>query len=65
VGFLDTTSYVERVFGIKVNDRVGHYFQTKKGVRQGDPLLPTIFNIIVDVLPMLIARAKDNNIFKV
>jgi len=32
--------------GIKVNDNVGHFFQTKKGVRQGDPLSPILFNIL-------------------
>jgi hypothetical protein len=26
--------------GIKVNDQMGSYFQTKKGLTQGDPLLP-------------------------
>jgi hypothetical protein len=25
--------------GIRVNDEIGHYFQTKKGLRQGGPLL--------------------------
>src|SRR5438132_2509435 len=29
---------------IKVNDDVGHYFQTKKGLRQDDPLSPILFN---------------------
>jgi hypothetical protein len=24
--------------GVKVNDDIGHYFQTKKGFPQGDPL---------------------------
>ena len=24
--------------GIKVNDDIGHYFQTRKGLKQGDPL---------------------------
>jgi retron-type reverse transcriptase len=47
-----------------VNDKVGHYFQTKKGVRQSDPLSPILFNIVVDVLAILIARAKDNNMFR-
>jgi hypothetical protein len=27
---------------IKVNDDTGHYFQTKKGLRQGDPLSPML-----------------------
>ena len=36
--------------GIKVNDDVGHYFQTHKGLRQGDPMSPILFNIVVDML---------------
>ena len=32
--------------GIKFNDNVGHFFQTKNGVRQGDPLSPILFNIL-------------------
>lgn len=34
---------------IKVNDKIGHYFPTYGGVRQGDPLSPLLFDIIVDV----------------
>jgi hypothetical protein len=43
---------------IKVNDQLGSYFQTKKGIRQGDPMSPILFNIVVDMLTVLIARAK-------
>jgi len=50
--------------GIKVNDNVGHFFQTKKGVRQGDLLSPILFNIVVDVLAILIARVKDNGLLR-
>jgi hypothetical protein len=46
--------------GVKVNNDIGHYFQTKKGVRQGDPLSPILFNIIVDMLAILIQRAKED-----
>ena len=45
---------------IKVNDDVGHYFQTKKGLRQGDLLSPILFNIVTDMLAVLIERAKVN-----
>ena len=45
--------------GIKVNDDIGHYFQTHKGLRQGDPMSPILFNIVVDMLTILIGRAKD------
>jgi hypothetical protein len=46
--------------GIKVNDDVGHYFQTLKGLRQGDPLSPMLFNIIADMLAIIINRAKED-----
>jgi len=49
---------------IKVNDDVGHFFQTKKGVRQGDPLSPILFNLVVDMLAILIFRAKSNGQIK-
>ena len=45
--------------GIKVNDHIGHYFQTHKGLRQGDLMSPILFNIVVDMLSILIGRAKD------
>ena len=46
--------------GIKVNDEIGPYFQTKRGLRQGDPMSPILFNIVADMLALIIKRAKDN-----
>jgi hypothetical protein len=46
--------------GIRVNNDIGHYFQTQKGLRQGDPLSPILFNIVADMLAILIARAKED-----
>jgi hypothetical protein len=46
--------------GIKVNDDIGHYFQTRKWLRQGDPLSPILFNIIADMLAIIINRAKED-----
>jgi hypothetical protein len=36
------------------------FFHTQKDLRQGDALSLTIFNIVVDTLAILIARAKKN-----
>jgi hypothetical protein len=44
---------------IKVNDQIGNNFQTYKGLKQGDPLSPILFNIVADMLALLIKRAKD------
>jgi hypothetical protein len=44
--------------GIKVNDDIGPYFQTKRGLRQGDPMSPILFKIVADMLALLINRAK-------
>ena len=43
---------------IKVNDDLGHYFQTKKGLRQGDSISPMLFNIVADMLAVMIEHAK-------
>ena len=43
---------------VKVNDDLGRYFQSKKGLRQRDPLSPILFNIVVVMLAILIERAK-------
>ncbi|WVZ96548.1 hypothetical protein U9M48_042176 [Paspalum notatum var. saurae] len=43
---------------VNVNEEVGRFFQTKKGLRQGDPLSPLLFNMVADMLATLIKRAK-------
>ena len=46
--------------GIKVNDDIGHYCQTHKGLRQGDSMSPVLFNIVADMLAVLITRSKES-----
>ena len=43
---------------INVNDEIGPFFQTKKELRQGDPLSPILFNIVADMLTLLITEPK-------
>ena len=50
--------------GVKVNEEIGHNFQTRKGLRQGDPLSPILFNLIADMLAILVSRAKNCRQFR-
>jgi hypothetical protein len=43
---------------IKVNGDTGHYFHTRKDLRQGDHLSPMLFNIVADMLAIMIERTK-------
>ena len=45
--------------GIIDNDDIGHYFQTKKILRQGGPL-SYFLNIIADMLDISIDRMKKD-----
>uniref|UniRef100_A0A8I6XNI9 Reverse transcriptase domain-containing protein n=1 Tax=Hordeum vulgare subsp. vulgare TaxID=112509 RepID=A0A8I6XNI9_HORVV len=47
--------------GIKVNDDIGHFFQTLKGLRQRDPMSPILFNVVVHMLVILIRRSKQED----
>lgn len=37
----------------------GAYFETGKGLRQGDPLSPILFNFVVDVLTRMMSKAAN------
>jgi hypothetical protein len=44
--------------GVRFNDDIGHHFQTKKGLRQGNPLSPMLFNIVADMLLSLLHEQR-------
>jgi hypothetical protein len=44
---------------VNVNNDVRHFFQTRKCLRQGDPISSILFNIVTDMLAVLIKREKD------
>ena len=47
---------------ISINGEVGPYFRNKRGVRQGDPLSPLLFNFVVEVLDMM--RSEERRVGK-
>jgi hypothetical protein len=44
---------------VQINDGLGHFFQSRKGLRQRDPLSPILFNLVAYMLVVLIERAKN------
>lgn len=52
----------EGTVSVKLNNQIGPYFQSHKGVRQGDPLSPLLFNIVADCLTRMVHAAQRNNL---
>ena len=47
---------------VKLNNKCGSYFQSFKGVHQGDPFSPTLFNMATECLPKMIKNAQRNGL---
>lgn len=48
---------------VKLNDLIGLYIKSYKGVMEGDPLSPILFNFVADGLTRMIVKAQENNKF--
>lgn len=51
------------IVSVKLNDMIGPYFQSAKGVREGDPLSHMLFNLAAEVLTKMVLKGQSNNLF--
>jgi hypothetical protein len=47
--------------GVTLNGNDSPFFKTWKGLRQGDPLSPLLFNLVGDVLTRMLIKAAGKN----
>lgn len=49
---------------ILINGSLKEEFNLERGLRQGDPLSPSLFNIVVEVFHLLIENAKNKGLIE-
>ena len=49
-------------FSVRINDINGPYCVGRKGLKQGDPFPPMLFNLVADVFSRMLAKAFRTNV---
>jgi hypothetical protein len=50
--------------GVKVNDEESNFFLTGKGLRQGDPIAPLLFNCVVDAFCRMLVKKTNSRLIR-
>jgi hypothetical protein len=50
----------EGTVSVKINNQTGKYIKSFKGVREGDPISPILFNFFADSLARMMNKALEN-----
>jgi hypothetical protein len=50
--------------GVKLTGEESSYFKPGKGLRQGDPISPLLFNLVCDVLTTMLVKAEKGGLIK-
>jgi hypothetical protein len=45
--------------GVNLTGEESSYFKPGKGLRQGDPISPILFNLVIDVLTRMLMKASE------
>jgi hypothetical protein len=48
--------------GVRINDVNSDFFETSRGVRQGDPVSPILFNFVANVFTRMLIKAANNKL---
>ena len=48
--------------GVNLNGEESSFFNPGKGLRQGDPISPLLFNLVVDVLNRMLEKAAEGGV---
>uniref|UniRef100_A0A8I6WLN0 Reverse transcriptase domain-containing protein n=1 Tax=Hordeum vulgare subsp. vulgare TaxID=112509 RepID=A0A8I6WLN0_HORVV len=50
---------LQSTFSVRINDTTGPYFVGGKGLKQGDPISPILFNLVADVFSKMLIKASS------
>ena len=60
---MDSYLYIHSQFSVLINGSPNNFFDSSRGLRQGDPLSPMLFLIVMEVLSRMLRRVEGAGLF--